>query len=105
MKRKQESFSTSVITVSYGKIKVWSRIADDRKPKKVNIGERVWLAGNTSTKDTTLLAVHKKGDQGWKEFGGYSVLENGCKRRDLHKRAVRLHPQNFIKRRKKRRRK
>ena len=101
MKRKQESFSTSMSKVSYGKIKIWSRVADDRKPKKDNIGERVWLAGNTSTRDTTLLDVHKKGDKGWPEFGGYSVLENGCKRRDLHKRAVRLHTSNFIKRRKK----
>ena len=101
MKRKQESFSTSIITVSYGKIKVWSRVADDRKPKKVNIGERVWIAGYTSTKDTTLLDIHKKGDQGWKEFGGYSILEEGGKRRALHKRAIRLHPSNFIKRRKK----
>ena len=101
MKRKQESFSTSTLTVSYGKIKIWSRVADDRKPNKDNIGEKVWLAGNTSTRDTTLLDTHKKGDKGQPEFGGYSVLENGCKRRDLHKRAVRLHPQNFIKRRKK----
>jgi len=101
MKRKQESFSTSMINVSYGKIKVWSRVADDRKPKKVNIGEKVWVAGNTSTKTTTLLNVHKKGDKGWSEFAGYSVLEDGGKRRDLHKRAIRLHPSNFIKRRKK----
>ena len=101
MKRKQESFSTSMITVSYGKIKVWSRIADDRKPKKVNIGERVWVAGNPSTRDTTLLQIYKKGDKGWPEFSGYSLLEDGCKRRDLHKRTVRLHPSNFIKRRKK----
>jgi hypothetical protein len=90
-----------MITVSYGKIKIWSRVADDRKPKKDNIGEKVWLAGNASTRDTTLLDIHKKGDKGWPEFAGYSVLENGCKRRDLHKRAVRLHPSNFIKRRKK----
>ena len=103
MKRKQESFSTSTLKVSYGKIKIWSRVADDRKPNKDNIGEKVWLAGNTSTRDTTLLDIHKKGDKGWPEFAGYSVLENGCKRRDLHKRAVRLHPSNFIKRRKKRR--
>ena len=40
MKRKQESFSTSTLTVSYGKIKIWSRVADDRKPKKDNIGEK-----------------------------------------------------------------
>lgn len=102
MKRKQESYSTSMIAVSYGKIKIWSRVADDRKPKKDNIGDRVWLAGYTSTKDTTLLDIHKKGDKGWPEFGGYSVLENGCKRRDLHKRSVRLHPSNFIKHRKRR---
>ncbi len=101
MKRKQESFSTSMLTVSYGKIKIWSRIADDRKPKKEHIGESVWVAGYTSTRKTTLLGVFKKGDPQWPEFGGYSVLENGCKRRDLHKRAVRLHPSNFIKRRKK----
>ncbi len=104
MKRKQESFSTSMINVSYGKIKVWSRVADDRKPKKDNIGERVWVAGNTSTKKTTLIGVFKKGDPQWTEFGGYSVLEEGGKRRELHKRAIRLHPSNFIKRRKKRRR-
>lgn len=100
MKRKQESYSTGIIDVSYGKIKIWSRVADDRKPKKDNIGERVWVAGNTSTRETTLLNVYKKGDKGWPEFGGYAILENGCKRRDLHKRAVRLHPSNFIKRRK-----
>ena len=104
MKRKQESFSTSMISVSYGKIKVWSRVADDRKPKKDNIGERVWVAGNTSTKKTTLIGVFKKGDPQWTEFGGYSVLEEGGKRRELHKRAIRLHPSNFIKRRKNRRR-
>ena len=104
MKRKQESFSTSVLTVSYGKIKIWSRVADDRKPKKEHIGDRVWVAGNTSTRNTTLLNIFKKGDKGWPEFGGYSLLEDGCKRRDLHKRTVRLHPSNFIKHRKKPRR-
>ena len=93
-----------MISVSYGKIKVWSRVADDRKPKKDNIGERVWVAGNTSTRKTTLIGVFKKGDPQWTEFGGYSVLEDGGKRRDLHKRAIRLHPSNFIKRRKKCRR-
>ena len=103
MKRKQESFSTSMLTVSYGKIKIWSRVADDRKPKKEHIGENVWVAGYTSTRKTTLLGVFKKGDPQWPEFAGYSILEDG-RRRDLHKRAVRLHPRNFIKRRKKRRR-
>jgi len=101
MKRKNESFNITLLNVSYGKIKVWSKVADDRKPTKNNIGDRVWVAGYTSTKDTTLLEIHKKGAPQWPEFGGYAILENG-KRRDLHKRSVRLHPQNFIKRRKRR---
>jgi len=101
MKRKQESFSTSMITVSYGEIKIWSRVADDRKPNKEHIGDRVWVAGNTSSKKTTLLNIHRKGEKGWTEFAGYSILEEGGKCRDLHKRAIRLHPNNFIKRRKK----
>ena len=55
MKRKNESFNITLLNVSYCKIKVWSKVADDRKPTKNNIGDRVWVAGYTSTKETTLL--------------------------------------------------
>ena len=65
-----------------------------------NISERVWVAGDTSTKKTKLLRVHKKGDKQWPTFGGYTIITENGLTRDLHQRAVRLHPINFVKKRK-----
>lgn len=102
-KLKGESFKTReiIIKVSGVKLLVWSRIPLERIPTKDNIGERVWIAGDTSTKKTKLLRVHKKGDPQWPRFGGYTIVTETGLMRDLHQRAVRLHPRNFVKKRKK----
>ena len=101
-KLKGESFKTSeVVTRSTIKLLVWSRVPPARKPEEENVGERVWVAGDTSTKKTKLLRVHKKGDPQWPHFGGYTIITENGLTRDLHQRAVRLHPSNFVKKRKK----
>ena len=102
-KLKGESFNTSEVTLdSTIKLLVWSRVPTDRKPTEENIGERVWIAGDTSTKKTKLLRVHKKGDNQWPTFSGYTIITENGLTRDLHHRAVRLHRRNFVKNRKKR---
>jgi hypothetical protein len=102
MKRlKGESFNTSEVILRSGiRLLVWSRVPTERKPTVDNIGQRVWIAGDTSTKKTKLLRVHKKGDKQWPTFGGYTIITEGGLTRDLHQRAVRLHPRNFVKKRK-----
>ena len=100
-KLKGESFNTSEVALDSGiKLLVWSRVPTDRKPTEDNISERVWVAGDTSTKKTKLLRVHKKGDKQWPTFGGYTIITENGLTRDLHQRAVRLHPINFVKKRK-----
>ena len=100
-KLKGESFNTSEVALDSGiKLLVWSRVPTDRKPTEDNISERVWVAGDTSTKKTKLLRVHKKGDKQWPTFGGYTIITENGLTRDLHPRAVRLHPINFVKKRK-----
>jgi len=101
-KLKGESFNTSEVTLASSiKLLVWARVPYERKPTEDNIGERVWIAGDTSTKKTKLLRVHKKGDKQWPTFGGYTIITEHGLSRDLHQRAVRLHPNNFVKRRRK----
>jgi len=104
-KLKGESFKTTniIIKISALKLLVWSKIPTKRKPSQVDIGNRVWIAGDTSTKKTKLLRVHKKGEPQWPRFGGYTVITETGLMRDLHQRAVRLHPSNFIKKRKSKR--
>lgn len=101
MKRKRnECFKTIKLVVSYGKVIVWTRIPNDKKPTNEDIGKRVWIAGDTSTKITNLISIHKKGDKYWPEFDGYTVLTNDRKC-NIHKRTVRLHPINFKRKTKK----
>ena len=102
MKRlKGESFNTTEVRLASAiKLLVWSRVPTERKPTESNIGERVWVAGDTSTKKTKLLRTHKKGENQWPKFGGYTIITENGLTRDLHHRAVRLHPTNFVKKRK-----
>ena len=102
-KLKGESFKTTQLEIGEGiKLVVWSRVPLERKPTSEDIGRRVWIAGNTSTIKTTLLQVHKKGEKYWPRFDGFTVTSENGRTRELHHRALRLHPQNFVKKRKKR---
>jgi len=102
-KLKGESFKTTQLEIGCGiKLMVWSRVPLERKPTPQDIGKRVWIAGNTSTIKTTLLEVHQKGERYWPRFGGFTVSSENGWTKELHHRALRLHPENFVKKRKKR---
>ena len=81
---------------------VWSMIPDIEKVKKSDIGKKVWVAGEFKTKKRILRGVYSKGEKSWLN-GGVEILElDTGKLRQYYKRKVRLHPDNFKRRYKRR---
>lgn len=95
-KRRKPSYKTKEITTGF---KIWSQIATEQKLKNEHLGKRVWVAGEFSTKERILKAIHKKGEKSWPE-GGYEVYEpeRGITR-CYPLRKCRLHPKELKRKR------
>lgn len=98
MQTKKRKPSFKIKQEQFG-FEIWSQIASEHKLTQDHIGRKVWVAGEFSTKDRVLKAVHKKGEKSWPN-GGYEVLETDrgiVRYYPLQK--CRLHPKELKKKR------
>lgn len=70
----------------------WEFLIDEDVPNEEHIGKRVWLAGTSYQFYYELKKVHKKGDPMWKDFDGFTLIEDNGFTKCVETECVRLHP-------------
>ncbi len=95
---KRENFERKEIDGKYTKYWIWNDIPEDHTPTVEHINKRVYIAGFLKTEKFILRTIHHSGEKSWPE-DGYTVSDGYGIKRDFYKQEVRLHPEEYIKKR------
>ena len=91
----RENFSRKEVEGKYTSYWIWDNIPENHIPTEEHIEKRVFIAGFLKTEKFTLKKIHYSGEKSWPE-DGYTVRDIYGQNRDFFKQEVRVHPEEYI---------